>query len=250
MFRLVFVLVFWGCFANAQKDTIINGIILSDSKVLDEIHILNKTQGNGTLSKNNGHFTIKAKENDTLFFSAIHLEPYKHIVKKEDFIQLKVTLKTLTNQLKEVEIKEYGNINAQALGITNNVNKDTPAERKLKAAGKFKWYSPLLIPIGGMSVDGLINKISGRTSMLEKELLVEKKELAMSDLLFYYTDEFIEKNFKILPENAYAFRYILIDDADFVNALKNKNHILMDFRATILATDFKALQQENLPIKE
>jgi hypothetical protein len=42
------------------------------------------------------------------------------------------------NQLDEVVIRRYNNINAVSLGIIPNQKSYTPAERKLRTAGDFK----------------------------------------------------------------------------------------------------------------
>jgi hypothetical protein len=43
------------------------------------------------------------------------------------------------NQLDEVVIRRYNNINAVSLGIIPNQKSYTPAERKLRTAGDFKY---------------------------------------------------------------------------------------------------------------
>ena len=181
-------------FMSAQINTELKGKIVSESSNLEGIHVVNLSQKNGVITSIGGYFTVKAAVSDTLIFSAVHLEAKQHIVEKEDFGEnlLFIKLESLLNNLEEITITEYKNINAVALGIVPAGQKTyTPAERKLYAAGKFKWYSPLLIPVGGMSVDGLINSISGRTTMLKKEVQVERKEMLLEELKSDFSDSYL-----------------------------------------------------------
>ena len=88
----------------------------------------------------------------------------------------------------------------------------TPAERKLAAAGDFKWYSPLLIPLGGMSVDGLINSISGRTSMLKKELVVERKEMLQTKTSDYFDRKYFVETLNIPDEYVDGFLFYIVEN--------------------------------------
>ncbi|MCD8518998.1 MAG: carboxypeptidase-like regulatory domain-containing protein [Flavobacterium sp.] len=153
---------------------------------MEGIHVINLSKRNGAVTDSRGYFQIKAKVSDTLQFSAVNLKATRHVLKASDFSNdlLLIKMESLITELEEVAIINYKNINAVALGIVPaNQKTYTPAERKLAAAGDFKWYSPLLIPLGGMSVDGLINSISGRTAMLKKELVVERKRIIASQNL-------------------------------------------------------------------
>lgn len=77
--------------------------------------------------------------------------------------------------LKEIEVIEYKNINPVALGIVPaNQKTYTPAERKLyTATGGGNRYGLST----SVSLDGIINGISGRTKMLKKEVQVEKERV-------------------------------------------------------------------------
>lgn len=61
---------------NDKVDTFVRGIIINakDSKVLDNVNIVNLNQLKGSISNNQGVFRISAKVNDTLFFSYLGFE--------------------------------------------------------------------------------------------------------------------------------------------------------------------------------
>ena len=66
------LLVFLSLKLSAQDDRIIlNGIIFSDSLAIDNVHIINKSSIEGTISDQNGAFTIPVQLNDTLMFSGL-----------------------------------------------------------------------------------------------------------------------------------------------------------------------------------
>ena len=79
-----------------------------------------------------------------------------------------VKLEPLLNNLEEITVIEYKNINAVALGIVPAGQKTyTPAERKLyTATGGGNRYGLST----AVSLDGIINGISGRTKMLKKKV--------------------------------------------------------------------------------
>jgi hypothetical protein len=245
LLNLLFPLLIW-----SQNDTLIKGKIVSEIKDLEGVHVINVTKISGTVSDNEGYFYIKAKVSDTLMFSAVFLERKKYVITAED-IKNKLALIPIapsTEYLKEVVVTEYPNINAVALGIVPKGQKTyTPAERKLAAAGNFKWYSPLLIPLGGMSVDGLINQISGRKAMLKKELLVERKELLQEKTLNYFDEEYFIKTLHIPEDYVDGFVYYIADNVPYSNAMKNKNKTQATFILSQLAVEF--LNIKEIPLK-
>lgn len=225
----------------SQNDSIVNGKVVSESSLLEGIHVINLSKQNGAVTDSRGYFKIKAKVSDTLQFSAINLKATRYVLKENDFSNDLVLIKmeSLITELKEIAIINYKNINAVALGIIPaNQKSYTPAERKLAAAGDFKWYSPLLIPLGGMSVDGLINSISGRTTMLKKELVVERKEMLQAETLDYFERKYFVETLKIPDEYVDGFLFYIVEKEKFVNAMKDKNKTMASFVLSELAVEY------------
>jgi hypothetical protein len=251
--KLLFLISLFPLLLLAQNDSIINGKIVSEIKGLDGVHIINITNIAGAVSDSEGYFTIKARVSDTLLFSAVFLEKKKHVVTKEETNQklVLIPIAPSTEYLKEVVLTEYPDINAVSLGILQKAPKTyTKAERNLRAAGTLKWYSPLLIPLGGMSVDGLINQVSGRTNMLKKELVVERKEILQEKTLDYFDSEYLVKNLFIPQEYVDGFIYYVVDDVPFSNAMKVKNKTQAAFLIHQLAVDFLILKDIPLKIED
>lgn len=233
--------LFISSFSFSQETFLLQGKIYSQSSYLEGITVFNTTQNKGVYSLSDGSFSITVKEKDTLIFTAIHLKKREYIVAKKDKKQkVKIPMEVKVNQLDEITFTEYKSISPESLGIIPKGMKTfTPAERRLRAAGKFRWYSPLLIPLGGMSVDGLINSISGKTTELEKELEIEKKELLLEKLQLKYSKEYMVTHFKIPEDYVNGFFYYLIESNEFKNVYKLKDKIKTEFILSKLAVEFK-----------
>ena len=228
----------------SQDESLIKGKVISSSPNLEDVHVINRSQKKGTVTLQGGYFTIEAKVSDTIIFSAVHLEAEQYIVKKEDFGEnlLFIKLEPLLNHLDEISVIKYKNINAVALGIVPAGQKTyTPAERKLYAAGKFKWYSPLLIPVGGMSVDGLINSISGRTTMLKKEVQVERKEMLLEELNSDFSESYLIDKLNIPKDYIDGFLYYIVEREGFIKIYKTNNKVATEFLLIELSVEYLKL---------
>lgn len=239
---LIFLLAFCGF---SQNKTTLNGKIVSDATDIEGVLIKNIATNQETYSQRGGYFSIAGTQNDTLMFSAFNLKATMHIIKAKDFSENLIFIYMLLSrtELKELAIIDYKSINAVSLGIVPKGQKTyTPAERKLLTAGQFKWYSPLLIPVGGMSVDGLINAISGRTNMLKKEVEVEKKELLQVKLANKYDKEYIINTLKIPEEYVEGFMFFTAENNRFAEAMRVKNYTMATFILSELASKYRELQ--------
>lgn len=242
-YKILFILFFAACTTQAQERNakVLKGKVVANSSDLEGIYIVNLKSEASTLTEKGGYFSIPTVEGDTLLFSHVQFKGLKVAVKKADFEAplFFVKMEILLRQLDEVTIKQYKNINAVSLRILSKpAKKYTPAERKLSAAGELHWYSPLLIPVGGMSVDGMINSISGRTAMLKKELVIERKEFLLKKITDQFKEEYFTENLKIPAEYVKGFQYYLVENQEFVTALNDKNTTMATFIMNRLAVDY------------
>jgi len=60
-----------------KKEVQLQGTVLSNTKRLANIHIINLNSKNGTISNENGEFLMKVSLNDTLYISSINYEKIK-----------------------------------------------------------------------------------------------------------------------------------------------------------------------------
>jgi len=211
------------------------GQVYEQSSSVEGVNIINNTTQITTVTDDNGMFTIVVKEGDVLVFSSVNLEPLKRRISAEDMnaasIQIKMNAKQI--ELKEVIVNENAGINAENLGIVPRVQKTyTPAERKIYTAKS-------------TSVDKLINAMSGRTSMLKKELKVEKKEMLFRKLEYLFNEDYYTERLKISLEDIKGFQLYCVEDSEFAVSLDSKNKTMSMFLITELARKYlKILENE------
>jgi len=219
----------------------INGKVTADYNDLESIYIVNLKTEKSTLTERGGYFSINASVGDTIMFTAVQFKSLKITLKEEDFNKelLFVKMETFIRVLDEVKINEYKDINAVSLGIISSKTKHyTPAERKLKTASDSDAQIGTNTSIG---LDPILNWMSGRTTMLKKEVEVEKKELMLTKIQNLYEAEYFVETLKIPEDFVKGFQYYIVEDAKFVEALKAKNKTMATFIMNELAVTYKDL---------
>jgi CarboxypepD_reg-like domain len=206
----------------------ITGQIFEESTNVEGVNIINNTTQVTAVSDVSGTFSIVAKEGDVLVFSAVNLDPVKRRITIEDLNAASIVIKMSAKEveLKEVIINENANITAENLGIIPyGQKKYTPAERKVYTATS-------------TSVDKLLNKISGRTAMLKKEVNVEKKEVLFRKIEYLFDENYYTNRLKIPVADIKGFQLYCVDDAEFAVSLDTKNKTMSMFLITDLARKY------------
>lgn len=227
---IIIVLAFFVQISFGQKNDFkqLIGKVVEHSTPIEGINIINNATQVATVSDSEGNFAMQVKEGDVLVFSAVNLEPLKHRVVSGDFypniLVIKMTAKEV--ELKEVVVNENANITAENLGIIPyGQKKYTPAERKVYTATS-------------TSVDKLLNAISGRTTMLKKEVNVEKKEALFRKLEYLFEENYYTDRLKIPVDDIKGFQLFCVEDADFAVSLNSKNKTMSMFLITDLARKY------------
>lgn len=226
----------------SQNDSILKGKIIVETNDNEGITIVNISNKTNTISGSGGYFKVKAKANDTIMFSAIHLVGKKHIVTKKDFGKdlLFIKLEIYTRHIKEIMVTNADDINAESLGLVpKGQKKYTPAERRVKTAGD---WSGTGIDGALLSLDPLLNAISGRTKQLKAELEVERKEFLQSKIYANFDSEFIMNQLHIPEEYIEGYVFYIVEDAELKAAAKAKNKTLINFRMSALAVEYLKLK--------
>lgn len=247
LFKCIILVLFFGN-SPAQTLTFLKGKITSQITDLNNVNVTNLRSETTTTTDKNGNFSVFVKVSDTLQFSGLQIITKKCVINENDTSKqlYVVNVDAIAIPLKEVTIKQYLNINAVSLGILQHPAKHySPAERKLRTAGELHWYSPLLIPLGGMDVDGMINAISGRTTMLKKELAVEKKEKLLLKIEYLFKEEYFLENLKIPKTYLRGFWYYALEDSKLIDALNAKNKMMARFIFSDLATKYLEIIEKN-----
>jgi hypothetical protein len=217
-FTALFVTFFSVGFAQRTE---LKGKVRAYTNDLEGIYIINLNSNTSTTTQSGGYFKILVQENDTLQFSAVHLEAKKVIVKYTD-VQSElffVNMELASYNLKEV-IVNNNDINAVSMGILSKpAKKYTPAERRLyTATGGGNTYGLNT----KVSFDGILNAMSGRTTMLKKEVAVERKEYTLRKINEWFEEDFYTEQLKIPAD-------YLAENIHFENAVKSKNKTLATF---------------------
>lgn len=235
--KLLFLFLFFYGFSFSQEK-MIHVKITANGNNVEGIDIVNLVNEKSAKSDANGEFHILAKVEDLLVLSSPIIEYKRKIIDENDFKAkiIKIEVVPKPGQLEEVVITKYRNINAVDLGILSKPAKEfTPAERRLKTASS---YDLTVGTYTSVSLDAIINSISGRTAMLKKELEVERREFAREKLLMIYEEDYFTKRLKIPAEYVSGFQYYAVENDKLRSALKSKNKVLSDFLLAEIAPKY------------
>ena len=235
-------------FAFSQEEKLIKGKIVVKDAMVSGVKVVNLVTEKEVVTNDKGEFIIGVKPEDLLVFSALHLDHMRKFIEEEDYNSelLIIQMTSKVTELDEVEVYNYPKINAVSLGILSKPAKEyTPAERRLQTAtGLYPTANVGTMMGGSLGLDPLFNWISGRTSMLKKEVEVEQKEFLLQKLNNLYEEDYYTQNLKIDKESVKAFQYYVIYDKRFTEALNSKNNLLATFLIGGLAQEFKNISNE------
>ncbi len=208
-------------------------------KELENIHIFNTTSAKGTLTDSFGVFKIMVSIGDTLHISSLQYKTETITISLEEFVskEIEIEIQQFTNELDEVLIKNHyltGDLSRDSkiiqtkpavtpfsLGIIDKeIRVLTQSERRLKTAS----YGA-----GPMSLDGIINGISGRTKMLKNRVKVEKDNQRIETILEKFPEKYIIEELKIDENKVYDFLYFCETHIDFSEIVKKDAISLLHF---------------------
>ncbi|WP_244289514.1 hypothetical protein [Flavobacterium tiangeerense] len=221
----------------------LKGSVMVQDDVLEGVDVVNKKTKETTRTNAQGNFSILAAFGDTLVFTGLQIKDIYRLVQAQQFLQgfISVQANLRSYQLKEVVVQN--GINARALGIIPKGQKTyTPAERKLYTATDLNAsFNAGSMAGGSVSVDPLLNWISGRTKMLKKELNAEKNQFYILQIENLFTPEYFVTKLKIPVLYVKGFEYYCIENDSFIVALKSKNVALAAFLMGDLALKYKEI---------
>ncbi len=212
---------------------LLSGRVMVEGNFVENINVTNISSNKSVSTDREGAFTIPVNVGDVLVFSSVNLETKRKVIVAEDLTEAFIIVKMSASiiPLKEVKVNENTGISAENLGIIpQGQKKYSPAERRLHEATTGGGLVPL---------NPILNAISGRTTMLKKEVVAEKKERLLLRLDGWFEEKYYTNSLKIPQEYIKGFHYYLIEDNDFVRALKAKNKTLTKFLMSKLALNYK-----------
>lgn len=215
-------------------------------------HVINLNTKQGTYTNESGEFRISSKLNDSLKISFVGYKTKTLKVKITHFgIQQNIiSIEKIAYELDEVRLKNHdllGYLSSDSKKIKTKKTIDakslnlpyagsrilTPAERKLYTA------------LGGgnlLSVDYLINSISGRVKKLRKLKAIEEKEKRITFINSNYKD-YIQHHLKLKNKDILRFVYYCESDADF-KTINYREKISMFSFLKQKSKEFKKLNSE------
>lgn len=219
----------------------LTGRVISEGKGVADVHVLNSTAGKGTISDENGDFSIPAGISDTLLFTAVQFKR-KILVVSHDMLEskgIRVPLDEFVNELDEVVVRPYdlsGDlardmenmktgqvVSSTSLGLPNShVKPLIQSERLLREAS----FGPFSIgTLTSIPFNPLINAISGRTKMLKKRVARDKKYLRSERVRGYFTDSLYVAQLKIPRERIPDFIYFCEVDDSFDSLVRTDDRM-------------------------
>ncbi len=243
---LFFTVMMCVCIVHGQRfSKKIEGRVYSKDADVAATHISNINANKGTIADAKGFFTITAKLNDTLMFSAVQYKR-KLVVVTLEALQgdlLLVPLEPSLTQLDEVVVTPYnlsGDLNrdvakikiepvvtSTTLGLPNAyVKVKTQNERKLFEADNGKFVSfgrysldSLFEPVISINLHKILNRITGRTQKLKKYVAIDQEIALLKSIRNKFPDSVYVNDLKIPKETIHDFLNFCEADANFDEVL-------------------------------
>ena len=213
---------------------------MSGDNGVEGVFVINKTAGTEVKTDYKGNFDLTAKIGDKIIVYSTKTIVREFTLNADSFkvSPYVISVNFKATELDEVVINKYNNVDVESLGIVPKGQKQrTVAERRVYTAGTFTLGTVI-------SVDPIINAITGRTKMLKKALETERQEGSISLLQGLYTDNEIMTNYNIPQEQVGGFIYYLAENKEFAAAMKSKNKTYLDFLMAELSKKYLKLQQD------
>ncbi len=228
-FLLILLILFTIPKSFSQTNEIYGKIIANGD--VENLHVMNATLKQNTISDIKGEFKLKCNINDTIIITSIRYSSFKLIVTKKNIEEKKIicALQENINKLDEIilgkiltgdlnsdikNIKGKPPINFYDLGIKGYTGKQkTLNERRLYTAsgGNF------------LSVDKIINGISGYTKKLENYVALDSKKVFLQNLKREFSKELFN-GYKFEDNIKNEFFSYFLDNSEFILACENKNN--------------------------
>ena len=223
----------------AQRSTFVKGQIRDSIGTVSNATILNLNTKRGTVSNDDGVFEIRVRLGDSLRLSSVQHITKIIYISKATFAHKKIAIQLLieTNVLEAFELKKHdlsGRLGIDVKKVVRNDNEISAVTLGLPNAGRKKMKKvdreiyTATTSSGGISLDHLLNTLSGRIKMLRKKKQIVEEDMDVQILLKQYNYD-LEKNFNIRKDDTIRFLYFCRTDTLFKKALFNNEFSLIKF---------------------
>jgi len=208
----------------------------------NNVFVIDSKSGIETKTNLNGEFTIKIKPDNYIAVYGIGIVTRKFFIGKLCFEQDPYILAVQAHAIQLDEIIISDTLNSHLFPMLEHRKLPTPAHRRLKAGGIApQVFIGSLLSVS-LSLEGLINSISGRMEILKDNLDTETKIRIFESVRESYTDDELVQNFKIPKMYTNAFIHFVSLNKEFGYALERKDRGKMDFLLHELSLAYNSLQ--------
>lgn len=223
----ILLLTFLVSYVALSQEKIIKGRVVANGNNVEGINLVNLVNEKSAVTDSNGDFSILAKVDDLLVFSAVNMHYKRKIIEADDFQKdiIIIEMEPKINQLDEVEITKYVNITAYNLGII-----------------KFK---PKVYTVAERRMIARVGSRAERKARVEGE----KKLMLIERIGILYSDEYFIRVLKIDPDYVMAFKYYCSEQPDFIKIVNSRVKDKIKLAIIELARKYNELQNEEI-VKE
>ncbi|WP_306564698.1 carboxypeptidase-like regulatory domain-containing protein [Flavobacterium lindanitolerans] len=223
----ILLLTFLVSYVALSQEKIIKGRVVANGNNVEGINLVNLVNEKSAVTDSNGDFSILAKVDDLLVFSAVNMHYKRKIIEADDFQKdiIIIEMEPKINQLDEVEITKYVNITAYDLGII-----------------KFK---PKVYTVAERRMIARVGSRAERKARVEGE----KKLMLIERIGILYSDEYFIRVLKIDPDYVMAFKYYCSEQPDFMKIVNSRVKDKIKLAIIELARKYNELQNEEI-VKE
>lgn len=234
---------------QSQEIKVFKGKIETDSLSPENINVVNLNLERGTMSDEQGNFTIAAELNDTIIFSSVQFQNKKIRVSNEIYVSGHIVVKLLPamNELEEVRISD--------IKLTGNLEKDIDSivyfDRQkfgIPYPGK-----PVSQPdrhmytathsAGGVPLDLIINSINGKIKMLKKFKANDERSKRIQKVYDWLGDEFFMVDLGLPDNEIENFLYYCSYIEGFEELVKNEKILELTQVMFDNIADFKEIRE-------
>jgi preprotein translocase subunit Sec61beta len=223
----ILLLTFLVSYVALSQEKMIKGRVVANGNNVEGINLVNLVNEKSAVTDSNGDFSILAKVDDLLVFSAVNMYYKRKIIEADDFQKdiIIIEMEPKINQLDEVEITKYVNITAYNLGII-----------------KFK---PKVYTVAERRMIARVGSRAERKARVEGE----KKLMLIERIGILYSDEYFIRVLKIDPDYVMAFKYYCSEQPDFMKIVNSRVKDKIKLAIIELARKYNELQNEEI-VKE
>ncbi len=239
LFALFFSLSMLGQKSNR---VLISGSVENKENEVEGISIFNESSSLGTITNEEGKFTIDVQEDDVLLFSAVQFQKFKVVIDKGVIKEkkLRVFMNEIVTVLEEVIVRPYdltGNVRVDVARIKVQLPEMDSKILSEKTYESFDFKPDFLSPVVNIAAD--VPNYSNGTDMANifRTVFLKRKEdkrnqpkTLDTEIRKIYSNEFFQQNLDIPEEEITPFISYCENQGLTYDLIEDKNQLkLIDF---------------------